>query len=173
MNHLTLACRRKFNLQIDEQPSRSTFPAKRRVGDTNIDLWLDGSIYPLDHRTRKRPKFDSLKGLLEFVGDGENGLFGYVQSLHSQSSERLQLEFREEIVALREQTQRLQIQLDLQQIQLQEVPFFQSEIKTLQSEKCLLENRLSTLQMEVHIGYAEKLASGLEFEVAQQNGELE
>ena len=40
---------------IHEQVSKSTFPEKRRAGHTNIELWYDASIYPVDPRTWKRP----------------------------------------------------------------------------------------------------------------------
>jgi len=65
---------------LHEQPHRSTFPQKRKGGDTNLDLWLDGSIYPADSRG-KRPKFTDIRSLLEFVGEGENGLLGYTSNL--------------------------------------------------------------------------------------------
>ena len=70
---------------LHQQESKSTFAEKQKAGYTNIDLWCDGSIYPIDPRSRKRPKFNSLKGLLEFVGDGEDGLFGYLKSIEGQS----------------------------------------------------------------------------------------
>ena len=38
---------------IHEQTPRSTFVEKRKRGDSNLDLWLDSSIYPLDPSTGK------------------------------------------------------------------------------------------------------------------------
>jgi hypothetical protein len=71
---------------LHEQTYRLIFAEKRRNCDWNIDLWLDGSLYPIDPRSGKRPRIDSPSSLLEFVGDGENDLLGYIKSLESNSS---------------------------------------------------------------------------------------
>ena len=156
---------------LHEQVSRSSFPEKRKAGDTNLDLWLDGSLYPKDIRTGKRPKFTCLKELLEFVGEGENGLLGYVKSLELHSLEAIESEYIEQISALRVQVLYLQSEIDVQRGRLQDVPGFIGEIKTLQAEKILLEERLQTLQMEVDVGYAEKL--GLELQCRLSASEKE
>jgi len=72
---------------IHEQISKSTFPEKGKAGDYNLDLWLDGSIYPMDPSTGKRPRFYDVKSMLEFVGDGENGLLGYSHGLQNSNTE--------------------------------------------------------------------------------------
>jgi hypothetical protein len=63
------------------QNPRTCFPIKRKAGDTNIDLWLDGSIYPQDPSTGHPPAFRTLKEFLEFVCHGQAGLLGYVEKL--------------------------------------------------------------------------------------------
>ena len=64
-----------------EQPCPSTFPARRAAGDTNIDLWTDGSIYPVDPGTWRPPPFKTLRDCLEFICHGERGLYGYARRL--------------------------------------------------------------------------------------------
>lgn len=64
---------------LHEQTNILDFVEKRRNCDQNIDLWLDGSLYPIDPRSGKRPRINSPSSLLEFVGDGENGLLGYLR----------------------------------------------------------------------------------------------
>ena len=72
----------KRGSRIEEgQNPRSSFPIKRKAGDTNIDLWLDGSIYPTDPSTGHPPAFKTLKAFLEFVCHGQAGLLGYVEKL--------------------------------------------------------------------------------------------
>ena len=66
---------------MEGQNPRTCFPIKRKAGDTNIDLWLDGSIYLTDPSTGMPPPFRTLKALLEFVCHGQAGLLGYVEKL--------------------------------------------------------------------------------------------
>ena len=66
---------------MEGQDPRTCFPIKRKAGDTNIDLWLDGSIYPTDPSTRMPPPFMTLKAFIEFVCNGQTGLLGYVERL--------------------------------------------------------------------------------------------
>ena len=63
------------------QNPRTCFPIKRKAGDTNIDLWLDGSIYPIDPSTSMPPPFRLLKAFLEFVCHGQAGILWYVEKL--------------------------------------------------------------------------------------------
>lgn len=63
---------------------------KRKVGDTNIDLWLDNSLYPLIDASEKRLGVQNVKDLLEIVGDGEQGLLGYIQSIERMSRRPIQ-----------------------------------------------------------------------------------
>jgi hypothetical protein len=73
-----LICKGKL---LHKQPQRSTFAENRNTGIYNLDLWVDASIYPLDPETRKKPRFNNIKSLLEFVGDGYIGLLGYAWNL--------------------------------------------------------------------------------------------
>jgi hypothetical protein len=66
---------------LHEQTPKVDFALYRERGASNIDLWCDGSIYPHHPVTNKRPNFRSVSDLLEFVGDGSCGLFGYIESL--------------------------------------------------------------------------------------------
>jgi hypothetical protein len=66
-----------FHLQC----SISEFPCKCLLGWKNIDLWIDGTVYPVNPITGVCPRFRNLKGLLEFVCHGEDGLLGYTKAL--------------------------------------------------------------------------------------------
>jgi hypothetical protein len=44
---------------LHNQVSHSSFGKRRKACETNLDLWLDGNLYPLDPASRKRPKFQS------------------------------------------------------------------------------------------------------------------
>lgn len=68
---------------IHEQTPKSQFPAICEGGATNIDLWVNGSLYPVNPTDGRRPQFQSIAELLEFVGDGKSGLLGYTTSLCS------------------------------------------------------------------------------------------
>lgn len=69
------------NRFLHDQPPKSSFEAKRKSHCTNLDLWVDGSIYPIDPTTDKRPKFRCIRSLLEYVGDGESGMLGYIENV--------------------------------------------------------------------------------------------
>ena len=60
---------------------RSSFPARRCLGDTNIDLWTDGDIYLVDPLIGKPPPLKTLKQFIEFICHGEQGLQGYTYKL--------------------------------------------------------------------------------------------
>lgn len=68
---------------IDERSSRAGFAARRSNGDKNIDLWVDGSLYPVDPATSLHPCFSTLKEYLEFLCHGEGGMLGYTKRLGS------------------------------------------------------------------------------------------
>ena len=94
---------------LHEQTPKAEFPDLRARGATNIDLWTDGSIYPSNPESSKRPSFRSVSDLLQFVGDSRNGLLGYVQSLcQSDSTFQYRLQQTEmELLSMREQLQTL------------------------------------------------------------------
>lgn len=75
---------------LASQTPRSEFPAKRKAGATNIDLWLDGSVYPTNPVTQLLPPFRDMKSMLCFIGDGVNSLLGYVTALQSAHENGLQ-----------------------------------------------------------------------------------
>ena len=51
-----------------------------------LDLWTYSNIFSLDPRNGKHPPFQNLTMLLHFVQDGNSGLLGYCQRLHTASS---------------------------------------------------------------------------------------
>lgn len=86
---------------LHEQVSRLEFPAYRSRGATNMDLWVDGGIYPADPLTSAPPTFRSLKQFLEFICLGEGGMLGYCNRLLAVGSglERPNGELEEELRA--------------------------------------------------------------------------
>ena len=75
------------NRAIHDQTPKSNFAQKRESGASNIDLWVDGALYPHDPIDSRRPHFQSVSQLLEFVAEGKNGLLGYTERLRSRDSQ--------------------------------------------------------------------------------------
>lgn len=76
----------KRGKSLDTQASRSSFPLRRARGESSIDLWVDGRIWPADPRTEEPPSFRSTKDYLEFLCEGENGMLGYTKRLKTGGS---------------------------------------------------------------------------------------
>lgn len=93
---------------LHEQVPRREFCAHRSAGATNIDLWVDGEIYPRDPCTRVSPTFRTIKQCLEFICLGEDGLLGFCKRLANFGSG---LEGAN--VALEETVRNYQVQMDL------------------------------------------------------------
>lgn len=58
----------------------------RMQGKKNIDLWIDGRLYPKDPITNSTPPFKDITSLLHFARNGYNGLLGYTQHLEATSN---------------------------------------------------------------------------------------
>jgi len=54
---------------IYEQTSKSSFPVLHEGGAMNIDLWVSSSLYPINLANGRRPQFQNIVELLEFIGD--------------------------------------------------------------------------------------------------------
>ena len=54
---------------------------RRAAGQTNVDLWVDGRLYPKDPAVQYHPTFHNLSTFLQYVGRGEQGLLGYCKRL--------------------------------------------------------------------------------------------
>ena len=79
----------KRGVVLDDQSSRVSFPTRRANGETHIDLWVDGGLYPMDPATNSPPRFSTTKEYLEFLCHGEQGMLGYTKYLSSAAT-RLQ-----------------------------------------------------------------------------------
>lgn len=84
--------KRKVDLHIrvpeEYGSSKKTHPTNaqaiqlRRIArEKNVDLWVDGQLYPFDPPLQANPPFYNLSSFLQFVGDGEQGLLGYCKRL--------------------------------------------------------------------------------------------
>ena len=183
---------------IHEQTSKAYFSVLRDRGETNVDLWTDGSIYPQHPISNKQPNFRSVSDLLQFVGDGRSGLLGYVESL-CQTDASIQFRLQEahrELQSMREQVhslmrnseenERLLIftQSELQSRQRLDEENFESlvvnsllkdEVATLKSENERLiieyESRLTALNAKSQLESDERLRLEVEMwiEIQSQN----
>jgi hypothetical protein len=52
---------------LESQGSRASFPEKRAAGETHIDLWVDGALYPANPTTNSPSCFTTTKEYLEFL----------------------------------------------------------------------------------------------------------
>ena len=59
---------------MEDQPSSDSFAQRRAASETNIDLWTDGRIYPLDPATAT-PFFADSSGYIHheglYIGDNK------------------------------------------------------------------------------------------------------
>ena len=70
----------------------------RKGGLQHIDLWCDGSIYPTCVIGNSTPPFSNSTTLLKFVGDGINGLYGYVSAQCNNANMYKSLYLQEEAI---------------------------------------------------------------------------
>jgi hypothetical protein len=66
---------------LQEQVPKSSFSERREASETNIDLWIDGRLYPVDPSAESPPPFRTTKQYLEFLYHGEMGMLGYMKRL--------------------------------------------------------------------------------------------
>ena len=57
------------------------YSALRESGAKNLDLWVEGELYPVDPMSKSHPYFKTITGLCRFVCHGESGILGYCRSL--------------------------------------------------------------------------------------------
>ena len=89
----------------------------RMEGKKHIDLWIDGSIYPRDPLTGRYPAFASIHDLVRFVGDGDNGLFGYCSRLSKSGSEHVNHLFYLNTLLRNFQTQVIELQAEKKELE--------------------------------------------------------
>ena len=58
-------------IRKSELHSNAMFALRKATGDNNIDLWIDGSIYPQDPAIGLSPSFKNVKEFMEFTCHGE------------------------------------------------------------------------------------------------------
>ena len=154
----------KKGVRIDQQPLRAEFPALRDSGATNIDLWLDDNLYPIDPVTGKPPQFHTVKSYLEFLCHGESGLLGYSKHLVStcdsvkgleQQLEETQADALRKTVDLQNSIALLKQELDIvnsswAQRSEELLAGSREEIATLKTESNLLRSQCVTLEEELY-----------------------
>lgn len=159
---------------LHEQTPKSAFPEKRKAGNTNLDLWVDGLIYPTDS-SGKRPRFRDVKSLLEFVSEGENGLLGYTKSLLNSRQSQLDLQRERAILEnenMRQSIEELSSSLLQQRNELERIretnsrlttqsKLSQRQVERLQSEIILVQNNLNFVK-EKHVEELADLRKELE-----------
>ncbi|MCO5571276.1 hypothetical protein L7F22_025014 [Adiantum nelumboides] len=55
---------------------------RRAQGEKNVDLWTEGCLYPKDPSLNVHLPFTNIPSLLQYVGNGEQGLLGYCKRLN-------------------------------------------------------------------------------------------
>ena len=76
----------------EDEDSRN---GRRAAGHTNIDLWVDGRLYPKDPNVQFPPTFYNLNSFLQYVGRGEKGLLGYCKRLSSNTTDAFDVILRQ------------------------------------------------------------------------------
>ena len=56
---------------------------RRNNEELHLNLWTDGLLYPKDPFTNAPPSFSNITNLLNFTGNGRQGLLGYAQHLEA------------------------------------------------------------------------------------------
>ena len=104
MEYEPIQKRRRQN-EVLSTPSLSDKANMRLSGLKHIDLWCDGSLYPIDPQTISHPPFSNPTSLLRFTGDGITGLLGYCNSISATAQrERLHSQYLgAEVLYLREE----------------------------------------------------------------------
>ena len=87
---------KKFHLHVDLDPQYAKMHIVRVTqipplawnqiqmqGHKAVDLWIDGSIYPMDPLSGSPLLFHKITMLLQFISNGYNGLLGYCMQLHT------------------------------------------------------------------------------------------
>ena len=119
----------------DENASQPAF-VRRSRGETNVDLWLDGGLYPKDPLVGCHPTFHTLPSLIKYVGEGEHGLLGYCKRLDSNHACALAW-FRQQCQVLHTHSTHLQQQLH----------FIEKQVKDLKEEMKARETEVTKLQV--------------------------
>ena len=70
----------------------------QKGGLQHIDLWCDGSIYPTCIIGNSTPPFSNPTTLSKFVGDGMNGLYGYISAQCNNANMYKSLYLQEEAI---------------------------------------------------------------------------
>lgn len=79
---------KRTRISKEEQPAiQQAMELQCQMGAKNIDLWVQGSIYPLDPLTQLPPQFSGLTSFLKYVCEGTNGLWGYLCRLRNHSQQ--------------------------------------------------------------------------------------
>ncbi len=92
-----------------------------------------------------------MKSLLEFVGDGEVSLFGYVKSLESPGGQSHESRYLVESSLLKERVLNLQREISDRQLHVEAVPRLEERIVFLEVKQLLVEERLQVLETQVDV----------------------
>lgn len=88
--HLHVELEREYEpLSKKNKPNTLSSVSKanhRLQGNKNLDLWVDGRLYPKNPLQNSTPPFKDITTLLNFVGEGYNGLLGYTHHLEASSN---------------------------------------------------------------------------------------
>lgn len=91
------------------------------------------------------PEIHMFEGTLRVCCNGETGLLGYVKSSELHGSESIQLQYTEQIAALRIEALHPKSEFENQRVSFQDVSAFVQEIENLRAEQVSYDERACTL----------------------------
>ena len=102
----------------DQLAIQEVMDLQRQMGAKNIDLWVQGSIYPLEPLSQLPPQFLGLTSFLKYVCEGTNGLWGYMCRVKNQS-QQLYMHMQRMLLQKNSEIARLKAECDTKAIERQ------------------------------------------------------
>jgi len=79
-----------LKIVLNDQAPKSSFSQRWELGASNINLWVNGLLYPHDPLHHRCPQLWSVSQLHEFIAEEKNGLLRCIARLYNKDS---QIEF--------------------------------------------------------------------------------
>lgn len=145
----------KRGVLLENQDSRANFATRRAAGETHIDLWIDGGLYPMDPATNSPPCFNTTKTYLEFLCHGDGGMLGYTKRLSGAGMNGTLMDLQSTIQVYEEDIRRLQEECEVQRGIVESMSQSTTELvqerNRLQSEVGNLEATCEELRMSLAV----------------------
>ena len=119
----------------------------RGEGLQHIDLWCDGSIYPKCPVKNSTPPFVNPTTLLRFVGDGQNGLLGYISAQSAFAETYKTMYLQEKVARMQEIAIRANLEQQLQN-EIEEHSKSKKELTRARRKRTVLGDRLRSRKIK-------------------------